>query len=78
MLCFWEMTDASAKARIINNGENETESDLLWLVDEASPDEVENVDIIDLEGDMWFVHSVALGFSASAKQDERDFPTTRM
>lgn len=72
------MTDASAKARIINNGENETESDLLWLVDEASPDEVENVDIIDLEGDMWFVHSVALGFSVSAKQDERGFPTTRM
>lgn len=40
MLCFWGMTDASAKARITNNGESETESDLLWLVDEASPDEV--------------------------------------
>jgi hypothetical protein len=49
------MTDASAKARITNNGESETESDLLWLVDEASPDEVKkkkNVDIIDPEGDM--------------------------
>ena len=78
MLCFWEMTDASAKARIINNGQNETESDLLWLADEASPDEVENVDIIDLKGDMWFVHSGALGFSASGKQDERGFPMTRM
>jgi hypothetical protein len=55
LLCFWGMTDASAKARITNNGESETESDLLWLVDEASPDEVKkkkNVDIIDPEGDM--------------------------
>lgn len=45
MLCFWGMTDASAKARINNNGENETESDLLWLVDEASPDEVKKMSI---------------------------------
>lgn len=72
------MTDASAKAGIINNGGNETESDLLWLVVEASPDEVGNVDIIDLEGDMWFIHSIALGFSASGKQGERGFPMTRM
>lgn len=78
MLCLRGMTDASAKARIINNGENETESDVLCPVEEVSSDEVENVDIIDLQGDVRLLHSTALGVSVSGKQGTRGFPMTRM
>jgi hypothetical protein len=75
------MTDAFAKARIIGAMENATKLDLLWLVDKTSSDEAENVNIIDLKGDMWFLHSITLGPSASrkaAKQKQRVFLVTRM
>lgn len=70
------MTDASAKARIISDVENETKSDLSWPVDKVSLNQTENVNIIDLKGDMWFFHSIVLGSSASnkaAKQKKEGF-----
>lgn len=50
------MIDVSVEVKILSDMEEVTKSDLLWSVGKASPGWIENVNIIDLKGDMWLLH----------------------